>query len=231
MQRVGNDPPNAGGFDRRRLRAGWQRHRHERVPRRAVVGESAGAERNLRADSLRLSSFELGAPRRRRRAPRRGSRRRAFDRLVDRLPAGAAAQVRGERAVEVDPGGTALRTQPRRAHEDARRAESALRAAGVGEACRQSGAFGRLETLDGGHHPPGDADRRRDARDAGIAVDEHGAASALPLRRAAVLRRHDAEALAQDREERFPANAVDLDGCAVAGERDPIPSCAHGRAG
>ena len=88
-----------------------------------------------------------------------------------------------------------------------------------------------IETVDGRHRAAGDARRGRDARDAWFAVDEHRAAAALTLRRAPVLRRDDAEALAQHREQRLAGRGVDLDLLAVARELHPMPSSGHGQAG
>ena len=106
------------------------------------------------------AAFELGPLRRG--AERTGRVRvagAAVDRLVDRLPAGAPAQVRGERAVDVDPAGLALGLGGRDAHEDPRRAEAALRAAGRDEARGEPVADGGVEAVDRGDRPPGDPGR------------------------------------------------------------------------
>ncbi len=66
--------------------------------------------------------------------------------------------------------------------------------------------------------PPCDPGGRGHTRDPGMTVDEHGAASALALRRAAVLDRGDADALAQYREQRLVVVDLDLDLVAVEGE-------------
>ena len=70
------------------------------------------------------------------------------------------------------------------------------------------------ETVGGGHLATGDSPRRRHARDTRGAVDEHRAAAALALRAAPVLRRPDAEPVAQHLEQRA-AVVGDLDGPAV----------------
>ena len=76
------------------------------------------------------------------------------------------------------------------------------------------------QTGERGDRPARDPRRGRHAGDARVAVDEHRAAAALPLRRAAVLDRRDPEPLAQDRQERFAVGDVELDGLAVEGERE-----------
>ena len=88
-----------------------------------------------------------------------------------------------------------------------------------------------VEAFDRRDRAPGHPGHRGHAGDARVPVDEHRAAPALPLRRAAVLRRDDAEPLAEHREERLAGKRVDDDRCAVARERDPIPSSGHGEAG
>ena len=92
-------------------------------------------------------------------------------------------------------------------------------------------AHGGVEALDRGDRSAVDPGDRRDARDPRLAVDEHGAAPALALRRAAVLRRRDPEALAQHRQQRLARRDLDVDRRAVAGERRPMTSRVHDRAG
>ena len=151
--------------------------------------------------------------------------------VVDGLPAGAAAQVRGEGAVEVDPAGLALRRGRGQSHHDPRRAEPALRTTGRDEARREIVAHRGLETLDRQHRPARDARHGRDARDARLAVDQHRATPALTLRCAPVLGRDHTEPLAQHREQRLAGRHLDLDLVAVARELHPMPSSAHGQAG
>ena len=72
-------------------------------------------------------------------------------------------------------------------HDDAGRTEAAL--AGTRGAERIGPSISAFaETLDGGHRPARDPACRRDACDPRLAVDQHGAAAALALRAAAVLR-------------------------------------------
>ena len=61
---------------------------------------------------------------------------------------------------------------------------------------------------------------RRHTRDARVAVDEDRATSALTLRCTTVLDGHDAESLAQHRQEVLVVVGLDLDGRAVEGERE-----------
>ena len=167
------------------------------------------------------------------RAARRRGRRRAVDAervargLDDGLPARAPAQVGPQGRLDV-----AARRRPRRArrlergqaHHDARRAEAAL----AGPVCDEGGGpavaqLGR-RSLEGGDLTSRDAADRRDAGDAGRAVDPHRAAPALALRAAAVLDGAAAELLAQRVEEADPV--LDRDGVAVEDEGD----AGHGRA-
>ena len=74
VQRLGHDPLHAGRRGRRRLGARRQGHGDQRVPRRAVVGETAFAERDLRAHALRDPAFELGPARRAGARPAAGAR-------------------------------------------------------------------------------------------------------------------------------------------------------------
>ena len=87
---------------------GGTRDRDQRVAWRVVVGEAAVAERHLGADAAarrrpRAGALEPAAARSRR-PPARCRIRGRRDRLADRVPARAAAEVRGERAVDVDSG-------------------------------------------------------------------------------------------------------------------------------
>ncbi len=125
-------------------------------------------------------AFELGARRRRVEVAgrRRGRRRLAahsrLDRLVHRLPSGAAAEVCRERAVDVGSAALAPGDQRRRPHQDPRSAEPALRAAGGDERRGQPVPHRRVEPVERGDRPAGDplhrasrtrpAARRRRAR-------------------------------------------------------------------
>ncbi len=89
------------------------------------------------------------------------------------------------------------------------------------KASASESTHGRVEPGERRHRAAGDPGGRGHARDAGVAVDEDGAAAALTLRRAAVLDGRDRAALAQDREQRLAVGDVDLDGRAVEGESEP----------
>ena len=95
-------PSSRAGAGPRPARRGARRRRRTRRRRAA----------RRRPTRWRRAALELGPSRRRRRDRASVGRRalgRAVDRLVDGLPAGAPAQVRGERAVEVDASGLAPR--------------------------------------------------------------------------------------------------------------------------
>jgi hypothetical protein len=139
--------------------------------------------------------------------------------------------MRGKRAVDVRTPVLAPSHQRGRAHEDPRRAEATLRRAGCHERADESIPEGGVEAVEGGHRPPRNPLDRSDTRHPRLAVDEHGAAPALPLRRAAVLDRHDAEPLTQDIEERFARFALEVDRRAVALEHRAMTSCDHDPAG
>ena len=206
------------GLDRRRVGLGRSRYRDERVARRGVVGEPAPAERYRRIDALRDAALELRTRRGRGQiaagAPYRG--RRGFQRFVHRAPTRAPAEVRSQRPIERGRRAAAARiTIPgvQNPHCDPPVATNAAR-----DRVTRVG----VESFHRRHRPARDARGRGDARDPRVAVDEHGAAAALALRRAAVLHRDEAEPLAQDRQQRFPGLDGDIDDVAVAGERHPI---------
>jgi hypothetical protein len=228
---LGNNPFHAGGSFRRRAGTWRQRHCHKRASWRSVVGEPALAERDLGSHPLRYSPFELGALRSAAPAHRGDRRSRVADGLVDGLPAGAAAEVGSERPIEVDPRATTLRSQRCGAHDDPGGAEATLRSAVIDEAGRDRFAFGSVETFDRSDHSSGHPGYRGHTGDPRVSVDEHGAAPALPLWRATVLRRNDAHALSEHGEQRLARKRIDHDRFAVARERNPMPSNAHGEAG
>ena len=160
-QRLGDDPREARGLDRRRpttraaaaprpaRRAARRRRRTRRRP--AARGARRPARRRLRArPAARPRPGRASLP----------TRPRASHRVVDRLPARAPAEVRGERAVEVDPARLALGLRGREAHEDPRRAEAALRATGGDEARGEVVAHRGIESFDGDDR----AARRRASR-------------------------------------------------------------------
>ena len=118
---------------------------------------------------------------------------RVLGRLDDRLPPGAAAQVGAQPGLDVaartrcDAPGPAL--ERGQTHDDARRAEATL----AGAAGRRTRRPSAARTSSGTPSivvtwRPAIAAHRRDAGDARCAVDPHGAAPALSLRAAAVLR-------------------------------------------
>src|SRR5581483_1865746 len=135
--------------------------------------------------------------------------------VEDRAPPRAPAEVGEQRALDtghvVD--GGAGGPQRVEAHHDAGGAEAALagarRAERVGPPARA-----RPEPVDGRDGAPSDAASRGDARDARFTVDEHRAATALPLRAAPVLRSAHAETVAQHLQQRR-AVVDDLHGAAV----------------
>ena len=201
-----------GGFDGVGVGSRRQRDRDERVARRGVVGEPATAERHVDVDALRRRRLR-GSPAAAAAATIPSSASAvatvasAVDGVVHRAPAGAPAQVRGERAVERRAGAVAAArmTMPgvQNPHCDPPVATNAH-----ANRSRTSG----VEALDRRDRPALDARRGGDARDPGVAVDQHGATAALALRRAAVLHRHQPEPLAQHREQRLARLDVDLDG-------------------
>ena len=197
-----------------------------------VVGEAAVAQGHAGTDPLAGTSLEPG--------PRGGgveiafaehAARSTFDRFVHGLPPGAPAQVRGQSTVEVDASCLPPGLRGRDPHEDAGRAEPALRTAGRHEPGREVVAHRGVDPVDGRHRPAVDARRGRDAGDARFAVDQDRAAPALALGRAPVLHREHAQSLAQHREQRLPRDGVDLDLLTVARELHPMPRSGHGQAG
>ena len=136
----------------------------------------------------------------------------------DRLPAGTAAQMGGERPLNLSRGRLRLRLESNQPQQDAWGAEPTLGTTGGNERIDQRVAHRGRQTRQGGDRPTGDPGRGCHTRDAGVAVHEHRAASALTLRRAAVLDGADGEALAENRQERFALRDLDLDGRAVEGE-------------
>ena len=165
------------------------------------------------------SGRALGPSCRRACCAERGQRR-----LDDRLPPGAAAQVRPERGLDLVATGRAS-TLPRlaslegdEAHEDPRRAEPALAGPGTNEGVGPAVTLLGGKPFEGGDPAPGDAAHRGDARDPGRPVDPDGAAAALALWAAPVLDRMAAELVAQRVEE---GDAVpDVDRIPVQDEGD-----------
>ncbi len=138
------------------------------------------------------------------------------DGIQDAAPTGAAAEVRKEGLLDIRrPGGLVQGGQPA---QDAGGAEAALAGAVRDERLDQGLPASRRETVCGGDGAPGDPAQGRDAGDAGLPVDQHGAAAALALRAAAVLDRGRPE-LIPERVEQRTTRVVQLDGPAVDGER------------
>ena len=225
MHRLTDDPVDPRGFYRWRVRSCRKRDRNQRVARRSVVGEPTDPERDSTSDVLRGTTLERRTTSRGieiARARRlEGGRGGECDGILHGAPAGATAQVRRERSIDVDGRDATLLEQGRRPHHDPWCAESALRATRGEERLGECVPMPGVESVDRGDRATGDPFRRRDTGDPGAAVDQHGAAAALALGRATVLHRHDPEALAQDREEGFTGCRRDLYGHAITEERDP----------
>src|SRR5205823_5317369 len=88
------------------------------------------------------------------------------------------------------------------AHDDARRAEAALAAAGGTEGVAPRPELVGGKAGSGGDGPAGNPAQRRHTRHARLAVDEHRAAPALALGAASVLGREVPEAVAERLEQR-----------------------------
>ena len=108
-ERLADDPTQAGRFD---AVAPTRRRGTATSASRGAVSSAnrATAERHVDPDALRDTAFELGTSRRRRRGRDRPAATGPGDRVDDRPPTGASAEVRGQRTVDV----TRPRT-PRRA--------------------------------------------------------------------------------------------------------------------
>ena len=144
-----------------------------------------------------------------------GARSEGQNGVDDRAPAGAAAEVGGEGAVDgVDRRAVLQRGD---AHDDPWRAEAALRRPARGERLRPRVGVG--QRVHGRDVTAGDPRHGRHARHPRLAVDEDRAAATLPLRAAAVLDRARAEAIAEDLEE-GDVSVRDLDVTTVEAERD-----------
>ena len=171
-----------------------------------------------------LSGFVLGATGTDA-AGQRGVDRYALGNGLDRVEhlhvAGAATQVRAEvaghvvafqrSALLVD-----LRLGP---HHDAGDAVTALQATARRERIGEPGAFGLVDTLQRGDRTAGHLLDPVRAGDLHLAVDHDRAATALALRRAAVLRRCDVEFLAECSEQMWMIGSH-RDRCAVEDELD-----------
>ena len=122
-----------------------------------------------------------------------------IDGLEDLDVARAAAQVRAEMAGHVAglQVGALLVDLRFGAHHDPRDAEPALQAAARGERVGERGTLFGGHTLERHHGLAGGLRQRLLAADDRLAIDVHGAATALPRGRAAVLRRRHIQLLAQ----------------------------------
>ena len=158
-------------------------------------------------------------------------RGRTDEGLGDGLPAGAAAEVGGKGSLDVGERGLPLGVERGGAHDDARACRTRTARRRSRRARRRAGRAPRVEPLDGGDDRPSTRATGVTHATLALAVDEHGATPALALRRAAVLRRGDARGAragptAATRRAR-PPDRPD----AVAGERRPMTSRDHDRAG
>jgi len=87
------------------------------------------------------------------------------------------------------------------AHDDARDAEATLQTTARRKGRGELLPFDGCDTFKRRYRFAGDLLQTRLARHHGLAVDQHGAATALPGRRTAVLRRRDVEFFAQCRQQ------------------------------
>jgi len=127
---------------------------------------------------------------------------RRLNGVDDPSVSGAAANVAGERLRDgFAVIGAPLLQQQRRTHQDAWNAEAALNAALDGEGFAQHPAHFFVGALERDHLVAFHQLRFAQAGQHGPPVHFHHAAAATPLRRATVLRRHDAAFLAQHFEE------------------------------
>src|SRR5262245_21121632 len=127
-----------------------------------------------------------------------------FDRLVDLLVAGAAAEVAGDRLADSFAGriGLALE-QGFRGHQDARGAVAALRRSEVGKSGLQRMQLGAAgKAFHGLDAAPLALHRQHEAGELRLAVEQYGAGAAL-AELAAVLGAGEGEVLAQDLEQRL----------------------------
>src|SRR5256884_1246058 len=147
--------------------------------------------------------------------------RRQFDRLVDLDVAGAAAQVAGQRLLDlIARRSRVAREQCLRGEEKRRRAIAALRRAQLGEGVLQRVQLAaRGHPLDRPHAPSRAGEAEHQTGEHGRAVDDHGARAAL-TQLAAVLGAREPQILAQHLEQGLVRREGHLDGLAVHVERD-----------
>ena len=101
-----------------------------------------------------------------------------------------------------DPGVVRPGPQPGEADHDARSAKPALAPSGRTERLGPRRADLGVQTVEGGHRPSVDPAGRGYARDSGLVVDQHRAATALALGAAPILDRPDADPVPKDVEQR-----------------------------
>ena len=201
LDRLADHPPAIGGPDRDQGSFGC-----------GVVREPAAPLGDRRCDGLGGTPFDRRSSRRGIEVPLGRGLVQLVPGLDDGLPPGAAAQVRLQRPLHgtVIADRCPLGPQGGEAHDDARRAETALAAARGTQGGRPVGPHLGIEPVDGRDGASGDPADRGHARHARRPVDQDGAAPALPLRAAAVLHRRDPELVAQGTEQR-PAAVLDHD--------------------
>jgi hypothetical protein len=149
-----------------------------------------------------------------------------LDGVDDLDVAGAPAQVPGECLGDLGARRRGvLLEQVASLHDDARRAEPALRRARRGKRERERLSLVVVEALEREDRFAGELGRRLGARDARVAVHDHRAAAAVALGLATVLRREKAEMLPEDVEQRLVLGGFDGRGRAVDGELDSVGHC------
>ena len=187
----------AGAAPRRARRAARCRRRTAR--RRAARRDRRAARRPPRARPAAPAASRSRADRRRSARRPRSRRARSANRCTG---TGARRATRSTVARPARPR-TASRSPACRSRTAIRRSRRTRRRArrGAGASSPSIVVTARPSTRATGRH----------ARDARLTVDEHRAATALALRRAPVLRRHDPEPLAQHVQQRFAALDVGID--------------------
>ncbi len=227
VQRLADDP-----LDARRgngLRVGTRRtgDGDQHVAGRGVVGEPAGAERDVGGDALGHATFEPGSL-----LPRPAGRSepptpttpadaaRAIASCTVRQPVQRhrwAASARSTSVGAVRPCASSAAARTTMPGVQNPHCEPPVATKASANVVRDPG----IESVDRRDGPSRDPLHRCDAGDPGCAVDEHRAASALTLRRTAVLHREDAEPLAEHRQERLAGRHRDVDRRPVTGEGEP----------
>ena len=151
-------------------------------------------------------------------------------RVDDLLISGAAAEMPVEHARNVGARQSlALVGHPFDAQHEARRAEAALQAGGRLEGVGIKAPLGVGDAFEREDSAAVDLFGAHRAGELGLAVEQHQAAAALPLGRAARLDRLDLERLAQDLDEKLVRPRVDPTGFAVELELDRLHVVRPGR--